>query len=91
MLMLPYLRHATTPLWLLLILATGLSWWLGHEVGSLALRQATTAMVLVAAVKIRIVVRHFMDIRYAPSSLQWVLDAWLGLMTAGILGTYWLH
>ena len=28
--MLAYLRNASTPIWMLLILATGLSWWLGH-------------------------------------------------------------
>lgn len=89
--MLIYLRHATTPIWLLLVAATGLSWWLGHGSGGDNLRQAATAMILIAAFKIRLVVRHFMDVGKAPLPLQWLLDAWLGLMTFGILGVYWLR
>lgn len=86
-----YLRHAATPIWLLLVVATGLSWWLGHGSGSDNLRLTATAMILIAAFKIRLVVRHFMEVGNAPRPLQWLLDAWLGLMTFGILGVYWLH
>jgi len=89
--MLSYLRHATTPIWLLLVVATGLSWWLGNGGGSDNLRLTATAMILIAALKIRLVVHHFMAVGNAPPPLQWLLDAWLGLMTLGILGIYWLH
>lgn len=86
-----YLRHATTPIWLLLVLATGLSWWLGHESGGDKLRLTATAMIFIAAFKIRLVVRHFMEVGNAPQLLQWLLDTWLGLMILGILGMYWLR
>lgn len=89
--MLTYLRHSTTPIWLLLVLATGLSWWLGHEADApQTQRYAASGMILVAAVKIRLVISYFMEARDAPQSLKLVLDGWLLAMIAGILGTYWL-
>ncbi len=89
--MLAYLRNASTPIWMLLILATGLSWWLGHGPEAADSRPyAATGLVVIAAIKIRLVVRYFMEVRDAPLALQWVMDGWLLAMCAGILGTYWL-
>jgi hypothetical protein len=89
--MLTYLRHISTPIWLLLVLATGLSWWLGHGPdGAASQRYVATGLVLIAAVKIRLVVQYFMEVRDAPLALKLVLDAWLLLMCGSILITYWL-
>ena len=89
--MLAYLRHPSTPIWLLLILATGLSWWLGHETTDPGkLRHVATALIVVAAIKIRLVVRYFMEVRDAPRPLKLALDAWLLAMSGTILGIYWL-
>jgi hypothetical protein len=88
--MLAYLRNASTPIWMLLILATGLSWWLGHGPEAADSRPyAATGLVIIAAIKIRLVVRCFMEVHNAPLVLQRVMDAWLLAMCAGILGTYW--
>lgn len=89
--MLYYLKLKTTPIWLLLVLATGLSWWLGHEVGS-PQRQSLLAisMILIASIKIRLVLQYFMEARYAPLALRLALDGWLLGMTLAILTTYWV-
>lgn len=90
--MFSYLYLRSTAIWFLLVFATGLSWWLGHDAAAAYTQGvATTGMILIAAIKIRLVVRHFMEVRYAPMALQLILDTWLLLMTICILAAYWFQ
>jgi len=89
--MITYLRQPTTLIWLLLVAATGASWWLGHQPDSDAGRHpAAVGLILIAAIKVRVVVRHFMEVRQAPRTLRWVLDGWLFGTAVAVLGIYWV-
>lgn len=84
----PAPSHATA-VWALLAVATLASWWLadGH---ALAARTATTAALLIAAFKVRLVLLHFMELRHAPLRWRAVFEAWLLLCFGVILAGYWL-
>jgi len=86
-----YLRHPLTRLWLVLLLATVVSWWLRSD--SHAADQAsvltTVAILAVAIVKCRLVIRSYMEVRYAPAWLQLTCDAWLLLNFGMVSSFYW--
>lgn len=66
---------------------TLLSWWLGA--GHAALDAGiTVAVVLMAAVKVRVIVWEFMELRHAPARIQRGADIYLGTVTAILLLVY---
>jgi len=72
--------HAATVAWLLLVMATGIGWALGHSVRSGAPEAVSVAMVGVIAtafVKVWIVGFQFMELRDAPWWLRRGFDAWV--------------
>ena len=74
--------------WALLSALTVVSWVLAatHQ---LSPSTAVTIVVLaIAAVKTRIVIRQFMDVRVAPHWLRRATDAWLAVLMAAIIGLY---
>jgi heme/copper-type cytochrome/quinol oxidase subunit 4 len=75
--------------WAALMLATCASTWL-LTTSSVTPEVATVAIMLVAAVKVRLVMRHFMEVRRAPLALRIVCDGWLLAVTALILTVYLL-
>jgi hypothetical protein len=75
--------------WAALMLATCASTWLLTK-SSVTPEVATVAIMLVAAVKVRLVMRHFMEVRRAPLALRIVCDGWLLAVTALILTVYLL-
>ncbi|OUS05542.1 hypothetical protein A9Q90_06655 [Gammaproteobacteria bacterium 54_18_T64] len=81
--------------WLLLMLATCLSWWLGQGDGLNAIqtgdyRLISSGLILIAFIKVRIVIRYFMEVRQAPLALKLVCDGWVALVCGVILYLYWL-
>jgi hypothetical protein len=46
------------------------------------------AIMLIAAVKVRLVIRYFMEVRRAPLALRVVCDGWLLAVTALIMTVY---
>jgi hypothetical protein len=46
------------------------------------------AIMLIAALKVRLVIRHFMEVRRAPVALQFVSDGWLLAVTVLIVTVY---
>jgi hypothetical protein len=86
------LLRPITLVWLLLVLATGASWRFGTEhVLELAAAHpsATATIIVIALIKIRLVMRHFMEVRSAPLPLKLMCDAWLVLVGSVVLGLYW--
>jgi heme/copper-type cytochrome/quinol oxidase subunit 4 len=79
--------HATA-VWLVLVSATILSWWL-IEHHSVPARVATTAVILIAALKVRLVFLHFMELRTAPLAWRALFEAWALLCAGIILAGYW--
>ena len=81
------LRKPVTIVWAALMLATcALTWLLSKN--SVTPEVATVAIMLIAAVKMRLVMRHFMEVRRAPLTLRLVCDGWLLAVTALILTVY---
>lgn len=87
-----YIKQPVSLVFVVLVMGTLVSWILGYEVESEAsLRFSSTGMILIAAVKVRLVIWYFMEVKDAPAALKWLLDAWLILVTAGILANYWFY
>ena len=84
----PLLRTRTSVVWLVLILATLLTWSLGgsHHVpgtgGGPSL--AGFSILLIAFIKIRFIGMYFMELRHAPVVLRVVFEAYC-ILTCGVL------
>jgi hypothetical protein len=74
--------------WLVLLIATGATWWLG-ETGA-AGTGAILAMLAIAFVKGRLVILDFMELRGAPLMWRILLEGWLILVSSLILLAYWI-
>ena len=77
--------------WLALVAVTLLSWWLGslhrqREFQSSA--PITYAVISIAAIKVRVIVREFMEVRSAPRSLRRLTDGWTVFALAALLVIY---
>lgn len=80
--------------WLALCAITVLSWLLGREhPGSHASASAAVAYsaLLIAAVKVRVIVREFMEAQHTSPKLQLAMDAWLLLLSAALITIYTLE
>ncbi len=78
------LPRRITIIWLLLVLATGLSWGSAHDLGHLGARTATMAAILIAFFKARLIILDFMEVRHAPLPLRLICEAWV-VVVAGAL------
>ena len=80
-----------TAVWLLLVLATGLSWAFGHgfEFGD-RYRYASVAVVLIAFIKVRFVFLDFMELRRAPWFLRLIFESWALSVCGAIIVIYLL-
>jgi hypothetical protein len=85
-----YVRHPLTFVWAFLTATTIASWLISRDGGSSYQVNAavTLGVLLIAAVKARLVIQFFMEARHAPVWLKRTLDGWLvGLMVL-LLATY---
>jgi len=72
--------------WLVLLVATGATWWLG-EVGA-AGTGPILAMLAIAFIKGRLVILDFMELRGAPLMWRLLLEGWLILVGGLVLLAY---
>jgi hypothetical protein len=80
------LRKPVTIVWAALMLATWASTWLLSK--NSVTPEATVAILLIAAFKVRLVMRYFMEVRRAPLALRFICDGWLLAVTALIMTVY---
>ncbi len=73
--------------WIILVAATLLSWFLKGD--AVAAQLAATAVILIAACKINLVISHFMELKWQPAPYRLVVTGWLALVTTIIIGGYW--
>jgi Prokaryotic Cytochrome C oxidase subunit IV len=73
--------------WLILIAATLISWVVTESTS--AARLGSTAVVLIAAFKINMVIAHFMELKWQPRPFRLVLSGWIGLVSLIIIGGMW--
>jgi heme/copper-type cytochrome/quinol oxidase subunit 4 len=80
-------RRRITGIWLLLLMLTAVSWWLGRGSGWPAHdpRDIGLVIVVLAFVKIRFVMLDFMEVRYAPTAMRAACEAWVAAVCAAIL------
>jgi heme/copper-type cytochrome/quinol oxidase subunit 4 len=86
-------HHPLTRLWLVLVLTTVLSWWLGVDTPARtehSFAWSTVAILAVAIIKCRLVMRSYMEVKSAPRWLQLSCDAWLLLNIGMMSWFYWL-
>lgn len=74
--------------WVLLVALTALSFegslgWLGRA------DLAAVLVIVIAALKIRVVLLHFMEVRHGPRALRVPLEAWIIAITV-LLAALWL-
>lgn len=86
------LANRVTYVWALLVVLTVASWVLaatrsrhGHVSAS---TPETVAVLIIAAVKARFVLRDFMEVRTAPRWLRRFADLWVAILTATLLVMY---
>jgi hypothetical protein len=79
-----------TRVWLVLILATALSWQFGHGFGfGEHYTYASVAIVIIAFIKVRFVFLDFMELRSAPVALRLAFEVWAIVVGAAIITCYW--
>ena len=86
--MLNALKNPAHRAWLVLLVATGITWQLGEAGAAGAL--AIVAMLAIAFVKGRLVILDFMELREAPLMWRLLLEGWLILVSSLILLAYWI-
>ena len=86
--MINILKNPAHRAWLVLMIATGMTWYLG-EVGA-AGTWAIVAMLAIAFVKGRLVILDFMELREAPMMWRVLLEGWLIFVSSLILIAYWI-
>lgn len=87
----PLLRTRTTAVWLVLTLATLLSWSLGghHTLGmSNSHALAGISVLLIAFVKIRFVGLYFMDLRVAPIVLRTAFEIYCAVVFVALAAMF---
>lgn len=83
------IKHAGRPVlavWLVLMLATLVSWYLGDGHG--ATKFAAVAVIVTAFVKVSLIGDHFMELRTAPPQLRWAFMGWCVLVPSILCGIY---
>ncbi len=70
---------------------TLLSWWMGNSHGHHAFSLSTgitVGVILMAALKVRVIAWEFMELKHAPLTMQRIADGMLALIIATLLAVY---
>ena len=78
--------------WVILAALTLAYLWIDHSAGGQLKSSAvvTSSVIVIALVKVRIIFREFMEVRDAPVLLCRLTDAWVLLIAAVLLGSYFV-
>lgn len=80
-----WLQNTAIWVWLALLAATGLTYWLGEHNAGHALGNSTVLLVFgLACAKGWLVIDVFMGLRHAPAFWRWVMRGWLLVVTAAL-------
>ena len=78
--------------WLVLVAISLAYLWIDHEASHEGIPSAsavvTVGAICLALIKVRIIMREFMEVRGAPRFLRRLTDLWVVLMGVAMLGTY---
>jgi Prokaryotic Cytochrome C oxidase subunit IV len=80
--------------WLILSAMTLVYVWMDEAVDQNGTLRASTVVTVsaigIALIKVRIIFREFMEVRHAPALLCRLTDAWVVLIAACLLGSYFV-
>jgi hypothetical protein len=78
--------------WVILAAFTLSYLWIDHSLSGSLTPSAlvTSSVIVIALIKVRIIFREFMEVRQAPVLLCRLTDAWVVLIAAGLLGSYFI-
>ena len=78
--------------WVVLAAFTLSYLWIDHSLSGSLTPSAlvTSSVIVIALIKVRIIFREFMEVRQAPVLLCRLTDAWVVLIAAGLLGSYFI-
>jgi hypothetical protein len=78
--------------WLTLSAMTLVYVWMDHSVDTAETLRAspvvTVSAIVIALIKMRIILREFMEVRHAPIWLRRLTDGWVMLIATLLIGTY---
>jgi caa(3)-type oxidase subunit IV len=84
------LRTPATAVWVVLILATVVTWTLGTNHGFANHTLASTVILLIAFIKVRLVGLYFMELRGAPTVLRGLFEAYCAIACTVVVGVFLL-
>ena len=78
--------------WVVLAAFTLSYLWIDHMLSGSLTPSAlvTSSVIVIALIKVRIIFREFMEVRQAPVLLCRLTDAWVVLIGAALLGSYFI-
>lgn len=79
--------------WFALCAITLIAWWIGAHHGEGPLRPdpiVGLSAMAITLVKVRVIIREFMDVRHAPVRLKYVTDAWLVVFIVAMIAAYFI-
>ena len=80
------IKQRITAIWLVLVLATGLSWVAAHSWGaSLGARGETAFVLIVAFFKVRLIMLDFMELREAPLPFRLFVELWAVIVCTALI------
>jgi heme/copper-type cytochrome/quinol oxidase subunit 4 len=72
--------------WLFLAAITLIAWWIGVERGAFTSGTILFIVIIaIAAIKVRVIVREFMEVRTASRQLKLLTDGWLVLLLCAFI------
>jgi hypothetical protein len=77
--------------WFALTAVTLLAWWIGTHHGEAPFEPTpavSLGVLVISAVKVRVILREFMEVRRAPALLRRMTDAWLALLFVAMIAAY---
>jgi hypothetical protein len=72
---------------------TLIAWWIGAHHTKDPARLAPTvglSAIAITLIKVRVIIREFMDVRHAPALLKYVTDAWLIVFIGAMIIAYFV-
>ena len=85
------LRNPANRAWIVLLVATAITWWLGERgTAGKAGSTAVFTMLGLAFIKGRLVIHDFMELRHAPTMWKILLLGWLAFVLGMIVLAYWM-
>ncbi len=75
-----------TLIWIILVVATGMAWGMGHGIGGTDV--AGVVIFGISFMKVRLVIREFMEIRGGPVFMRVASDLWLIVICTTLTGLF---